>query len=98
MANSGEPRTAPPWNRELRCVPPLPSPANHPGHPILIRRPGLDLRSIKPEPPDRDPMDQICVYRFDVVVLLKSPWTSLKSTRRPDLFKTNYSEALILTF
>ena len=98
MANSGMPRAAPPWDRELRRVPPPPSLANHPGHLILNRRPGLDLRSIKPEPPDRDPMDQICVYRFDVVVLLKSPWTSFKSTRGPVHFKSNCRLAQFLAF
>ena len=43
-------------------------------------------------------MDQICVYRFAVAVLLQSPWTSLKSTRSPLQFKNNSRSALFLAF
>ena len=68
----------------------------NPSHPILKRRPRLDLVPIRSESPNPDPTDQICRYRFALVLLLKSPSVFLKSTRHPSVCKTNYSWAQIL--
>ena len=45
-----------------------------PGRQICFLRLRLDPEPFCSQPPDRDPMDQICAYRFSQALLHKSPW------------------------
>ena len=55
---------------------------------FLQRR--FDRETIYPQPPDRDPTDQIRAYPFSRALLHKSPYLSSYSTRGPQPFKNNY--------
>src|SRR6185312_15918848 len=83
--SSGEPRRRPARpNRQIRS--------------IQNQRPGLDRCLVRSEPRDRDPTDQIRAYPFGLALFLKRPSSFAKSTRGPQSFKNNYSEAQILSF
>ena len=64
--------------------------------PILNQRPRLEPKPFRSKPLDLDPTAENRAYPFGLVVLLKSPRLSLKSTRSPGAFKNNYSWAQFL--